>query len=380
MPFYTGIYGGLYNGWGRYGFGPNYGTGWTGSCHHSSHPLIRRAYSFPSRERTRGFCDKLESGFLTADNCAHQGYTKLHPERAQLFYDNPKGDFLSAGDASRAPMYAHSLSLLGPTFLRPHFLAPAQPLQDLGFGPSPLFGWARLCYSVGKAEVPYASLPGGPLWGYPTHMAEQLLWTSGEDIDAGVKDGLSVEREHQLPIAMPAQPPEHMMPGGFPNNFPQDSPEYPHQYFHQDQQPPPGDHNSYTSNTSPAHGNDNIGAQVQQEGQPSFQRDRPNSPAINQHPSTLNSQHQLLPPQIQDHYPPSQAPRHQWPPPDSHYYHHTPHQVYCPRKDAAPRLLTKNYEEHDEDRSYHAQRHLRKYKGRKEPERRVLLYPASMMS
>nr|KIR47704.1 hypothetical protein I312_02851 [Cryptococcus bacillisporus CA1280] len=31
MPFYTGIYGGLYNGWGRYGFGPNYRTGWGGS-------------------------------------------------------------------------------------------------------------------------------------------------------------------------------------------------------------------------------------------------------------------------------------------------------------------------------------------------------------
>ncbi|KAL0244013.1 hypothetical protein I308_105276 [Cryptococcus tetragattii IND107] len=187
--------------------------------------------------------------------------------------------------------------------------------------------------------------------------------------DAGVKDGQSVEHEHQLPIAMPAQPPEQMMPGGFPNNFPHGSPEYPDQYFYQDQQLPPGDHNSFTSNTSPAHGDDNIGAQVQQESQPSFRRDGSNSPGINQHPSTLNSQHQLLPPQIQDHYPPSQAPQHQWPPPDSHYYHHTPHQVYCPRKDAAPRLLTKNYEEHDEDRSYHPQRHARKYKGRKEPER-----------
>lgn len=166
--------------------------------YHSSHPLIRRAYSFPSRGRTPGFYDKLESTFLTADNCAHQGYTKLHPERAQLFYDNPKGDFLCAGDASHAPMYAHSLPLLGPTLLRPHFLASAQPLQDLGFGPSPLFGWGsvmprghsygqpkylryqkpdhrRFCYSVGKAEVPYASLPGGPLWGYPAHMAEQLV-------------------------------------------------------------------------------------------------------------------------------------------------------------------------------------------------------------
>lgn len=24
----------------------------------------------------------------------------------------------------------------------------------------------RFCHSVGKAEEPYASLPGGPLWGY----------------------------------------------------------------------------------------------------------------------------------------------------------------------------------------------------------------------
>ncbi|KIR37429.1 hypothetical protein I352_00745 [Cryptococcus deuterogattii MMRL2647] len=341
--------------------------------HHSSHPLILpRAHSFPSRERTPGFYDKLESSFLTADNCAHQGYTKLHPERAQLFYDNPKGDFLCAGDASHAPM----------------------------FGPSPLFGWGsvmprghsygqpkylryqkpdhrRFCYSVGKAEVPYASLPGGPLWGYPAHMAEQL--TSNDGRDADVKDGQSIEHEHQVSIAMPAQPPEQMMPGGFPNNFPQDSPDYPDQYFYQDQQTPPGDHNSYTSNTSPAHGNDNIGAQGQQEGQQSFQRDRPNSPAINQHPSTPNCQPQPLPPQIRDHYPPSQGPQHQWPPPDSHYYHHTPHQVYCPRKYAAPRLLTKIYEEYDGDRSYHPQRHMKKYKGRKEQERRVLPYPASMM-
>ncbi|KGB77173.3 hypothetical protein CNBG_3011 [Cryptococcus deuterogattii R265] len=187
--------------------------------------------------------------------------------------------------------------------------------------------------------------------------------------DADVKDGQSIEHEHQVSIAMPAQPPEQMMPGGFPNNFPQGSPDYPDQYFYQDQQTPPGDHNSYTSNTSPAHGNDNIGAQGQQEGQQSFQRDRPNSPAINQHPSTPNCQPQPLPPQIRDHYPPSQGPQHQWPPPDSHYYHHTPHQVYCPRKYAAPRLLTKIYEEYDGDRSYHPQRHMKKYKGRKEQER-----------
>ncbi|WVO23646.1 uncharacterized protein IAS62_005001 [Cryptococcus decagattii] len=36
---------------------------------------------------------------------------------------------------------------------------------------------------------------------------------------AGVKDGQSIEHEHQLPITMPAQPPEQMMPGRFPNFF-----------------------------------------------------------------------------------------------------------------------------------------------------------------
>jgi hypothetical protein len=90
--------------------------------------------------------------------------------------------------------------LQGPGIMpyRPHPLSQAQPLHDLGFGPTPLFGWAsvtprahsygqpkywkytrpdyrRFCFSVGKAEVPYASLPGGPLEGFPAHMAPQLV-------------------------------------------------------------------------------------------------------------------------------------------------------------------------------------------------------------
>lgn len=173
-------------------------------CHHqryySSHPeaFTRRAHSLPSRERTQVFHDNPERGFPTANNCTHPGYTNLHPERAQVFYDNPEGGLLFAGAVSHPTMHAHSLPLLGPARLRPHPLAPAKPLQDLGFGPSPLFGWGsvmpqghsygqpkylryqkpdhrRFCYSVGKAEVPYASLPGGPLWGYAAHMAEQLV-------------------------------------------------------------------------------------------------------------------------------------------------------------------------------------------------------------
>ena len=75
---------------------------------------------------------------------------------------------------------------------------PSSFLHDYGYGPSPLFGWEsviplqhqygqpgysrrvkpdyrRFCFSVGKADVPYAALPGGPLWGYPTTMSPQLV-------------------------------------------------------------------------------------------------------------------------------------------------------------------------------------------------------------
>ena len=79
-----------------------------------------------------------------------------------------------------------------------HPWTPARPLHDFGYGPAPLFGWdsaiplahgygqpkyarhvkpdyRRFCFSVGKADVPYAALPGGPLWGYPTTMSPQLV-------------------------------------------------------------------------------------------------------------------------------------------------------------------------------------------------------------
>ena len=79
-----------------------------------------------------------------------------------------------------------------------HPYIPSRPLHDFGRGPTPLFGWdsviplahgygqpkyvkhvkpdyRRFCFSVGKADVPYAALPGGPLWGYPTTMSPQLV-------------------------------------------------------------------------------------------------------------------------------------------------------------------------------------------------------------
>jgi hypothetical protein len=81
---------------------------------------------------------------------------------------------------------------------RLHPFAPAPVLHDLGRGPEPLFGWdsvmplnhaygqpkyikrvkpdyRRFCFSVGKADVPFAAMPGGPLWGMDVTMAPQMI-------------------------------------------------------------------------------------------------------------------------------------------------------------------------------------------------------------
>ena len=80
---------------------------------------------------------------------------------------------------------------------RLHPNAPAPVLHHLGRGPEPLFGWdsvmplnhrygqpryirrqkpdyRRFCFSVGKADVPFAVMPGGPLWGMDVTMAPQM--------------------------------------------------------------------------------------------------------------------------------------------------------------------------------------------------------------
>ena len=81
---------------------------------------------------------------------------------------------------------------------RLHPFAPAQVLHNLGRGPESLFGWAsvmplthaygqpkyikrvkpdyrRFCFSVSKADVPFAAMPGGPLWGMDVTMAPQMV-------------------------------------------------------------------------------------------------------------------------------------------------------------------------------------------------------------
>ena len=81
---------------------------------------------------------------------------------------------------------------------RLHPFAPAPVLHNLGRGPEPLFGWEsvmslshaygqpkyikrvkpdyrRFCFSVGKADVPFAAMPGRPLWGMDVTMAPQMV-------------------------------------------------------------------------------------------------------------------------------------------------------------------------------------------------------------
>ncbi|ODN97006.1 hypothetical protein I350_07984 [Cryptococcus amylolentus CBS 6273] len=174
-----------------------------GNANHHCDSYNRPAYH---TNPTPVFYDNPEGGFLKRDSHRPPHYPSVRdPHSTQVYYDNPEGGFITADSTlpppNNAHMYTtHYIPLLGHAHPRPHPYTPSQPLQDLGFGPTPLFGWGsvtpltgghtygqpkylryqkpdhrRFCYSVGKADVPYASLPGGPLWGYPAHMAEQLV-------------------------------------------------------------------------------------------------------------------------------------------------------------------------------------------------------------
>ena len=90
------------------------------------------------------------------------------------------------------------MPMMTPHEPRLHPFAPAPVLHNLGRGPEPLFGWEsvmplnhaygqpkyikrvkpdyrRFCFSVGKADVPFAAMPGGPLWGMDVTMAPQMV-------------------------------------------------------------------------------------------------------------------------------------------------------------------------------------------------------------
>ncbi|WVN87393.1 uncharacterized protein L203_102572 [Cryptococcus depauperatus CBS 7841] len=120
----------------------------------------------------------------------HRACRRAHSPPVER-YDDDEKRFYDSGPVAILPSWAIPHS-------RPHPYTPSYPLHNVGFGPAPLFGWGsvtpqphtygvpkyfryqkpdyrRFCYSVGKAEVPYASLPGGPLFGLPSYMAEQLV-------------------------------------------------------------------------------------------------------------------------------------------------------------------------------------------------------------
>lgn len=101
------------------------------------------------------------------------------------------GTFASVPPIPMQPVYQ-------PHEPRLHPFAPAPVLHHLGRGPEPLFGWEsvmplnhtygqprylrrtkpdyrRFCFSVGKADVPFAAMPGGPLWGMGMTMAPQMV-------------------------------------------------------------------------------------------------------------------------------------------------------------------------------------------------------------
>ena len=107
----------------------------------------------------------------------------------------PLGMGLGMGMPAPVPM---GMPVHLPHESRLHPYAPAPVLHHLGRGPEPLFGWdsvmplnhtygqprymrrtkpdyRRFCFSVGKADVPYAAMPGGPLWGMDVTMAPQMV-------------------------------------------------------------------------------------------------------------------------------------------------------------------------------------------------------------
>ena len=119
------------------------------------------------------------------------------PDRKQLYTRNQNTPLLQpypshvAFQAYPPPVWAYSRP-------RHHFATPAPVLHNLGYDPTPLFGWGsvtplthtygqpgygrvqkpdyrRCCFSVGKADVPYAAMPGGPLYGFPTTLSSQLV-------------------------------------------------------------------------------------------------------------------------------------------------------------------------------------------------------------
>lgn len=121
------------------------------------------------------------------------GPSYVPPAVASQPISMPMGMGMGMGTGVSMPMPVHM-----PHEPRLNPSAPAPVLHHLGRGPEPLFGWdsvmplnhtygqpryirrikpdyRRFCFSVGKADVPFTAMPGGPLWGMDVTMAPQMV-------------------------------------------------------------------------------------------------------------------------------------------------------------------------------------------------------------
>ncbi|KAK4686109.1 hypothetical protein P7C73_g4028, partial [Tremellales sp. Uapishka_1] len=158
---------------------------------------VRFAADTPTTEKSHTSSKKSNSKSKTTTSSPSYSSSKCNDCRAEATLPR-----------THLPPQTHHLAyypprdlLLPPPILagpRAHPYSPAPILHNFGQGPTPLFGWEsvmplnhgygqpkyyrywkpdyrRFCYSVGKADVPYAALPGGPMMGFPTVMSSTMV-------------------------------------------------------------------------------------------------------------------------------------------------------------------------------------------------------------
>jgi hypothetical protein len=170
-------------------------------CSHC-HPRSDSSISSSTSRSTNKQKERLPKSILrssdhTPENqLAHMSDTHLHPLPTQL----PQHQTMAFPQNHMQMPMPMPMSMMPMAMHEPrlHPFAPAPVLRNLGRGPEPLFGWEsvmplnhaygqpkyikrvkpdyrRFCFSVGKADVPFAAMPGGPLWGMDVTMAPQMV-------------------------------------------------------------------------------------------------------------------------------------------------------------------------------------------------------------
>ena len=168
-------------------------------CSHC-HPRSDSSTSSATSRGTNKEQERLPKSILRStdrepqNQLAHMQTTQPHSHHVRLAQQQPIS-FQHNHMQISLPMPMMPMAMHEP---RLHPSTPAPVLHNLGRGPEPLFGWEsvmplnhaygqpkyikrvkpdyrRFCFSVGKADVPFAAMPGGPLWGMDVTMAPQML-------------------------------------------------------------------------------------------------------------------------------------------------------------------------------------------------------------